>query len=125
DVEDELVELAVHPVAERDRKSLLVLACQDGIREEVVRCSFQRMLQVAVAKLDVSRKGRCELDDLVIDERDARLETVCHRDTILNVQKSGEQRLEVEVRHCVEVRFLADVVSTEDRPERLEWMVIP
>ena len=38
--------------------------------------------------------------------------------------KCGEQRLEIEMGHAVEVRFLADVVGPEDGAERLEDIVI-
>ena len=57
-------------------------------------------------------------------ERHARLEPVRHAHAVLDLQQRRQQRLEVEVRHQVEVRLLADVVGAEDRPERLERRVV-
>ena len=64
---------------------------------------------VAVLELHVRRHRGRELDERVVEERHARLEPVRHAHAVLDLQQRRQQRLEVEVRHLVEVRLLADV----------------
>ena len=58
-------------------------------------------------------------------ERDAtlvipRLEAMRHAHAVLDMEERGQQALEIEMRHAVEIGFLADVVGPEHLAEGVE-----
>jgi hypothetical protein len=91
----------------------------DSLRYDICQRKLQAPLQLPVLELDERRQRSRELDDVMIDQRGPRLEAVRHAHAILYLEERRQQRLEVEVRHPVEVRIAAHVRRTEDTVKRL------
>src|SRR4051794_23723259 len=121
---DELARRAAHPLGQRHREAHLVLALDDLAGQPGRYRPLEDVLEAAVAELDVGGDRRRELDDPVVEQRDARLEPVRHRHAVLDLQQRRQQRLEVEVGHLVEVGLVADVAAVEDALERRERRVV-
>src|SRR4051794_38979413 len=75
------------------------------------------MLHPAVREFDVGRDRCGELDKPMVEKRYARLESVSHRDAVLDMKQCRQQGFEIEVGHRIEVRLLVHVVAVKDLPE--------
>ena len=76
------------------------------------------MFQSAVPEFHIRWHGGGKLDQWVVKERHARLQTVGHAHSVLDVQECGQQALEVEMRHAIEIGLLPNIAfAVEDFAE--------
>ncbi len=100
----EVVQLAGQPVPRRQREAAL-LPVDDRGRQQVGEGLLEQELSLVVTQLRPPGQARAQLDDVVIDERRARLEAMGHaRDVDLRQDVVGQVGVDVERAQSVDHR---------------------
>src|SRR6185437_8223043 len=82
---------------------------------------LHQLLHLSAHEFHVGWHRRQKFDKRMVKKRYAAFQTVRHAHAVFHMQQRGQQALEIEVRHLVEIGFFPDIVLVvEDRPKGFE-----
>lgn len=105
--------LAFCPYGKGRREAHLVRAVHDLLRHIPAHGRAQNILHRSVFELDAGGNGSREFHQFPVQERDPGFQAVGHAHAVLHLKQGRQERLEVKVRHPVQIGLLIHILRHE------------